>query len=70
MNLLPQEPMATELEDVAERAERGRAFYYMFPGTTESDRWLEDFEHVDTPAHGAEPGQAPAETKPTDRRPL
>ncbi len=54
MNLLPQEPLAPELEDVAERAERGRAFYFMFPGSNQSDRWLQDFEHVDTPGHGGD----------------
>lgn len=71
MNMLPQEPMAHELDDVADRAERGRAFFFMFPGSGVSDRWLQDFEHVDTPAHGGtrahesatEPGS------PADRRP-
>lgn len=37
----------TDLDDLAERAERGRVFYEMFPGTAVSDRWVDEFEHVD-----------------------
>lgn len=72
MNMVPQEPMADELVDVADRAERGRAFYFMFPGSDASDRWLRDFEQVDTPAHGGDRAQAPASQpdKPVDQRPL
>ncbi len=50
----------SEMDDVAERAERGRVFYEMFPGTRLSDRWLQEFEHDN------ESGKA--ETGPEDRR--
>lgn len=63
MNMVPQEPMARELEDVAERAERGRAFYFMFPGSDISDRWLSDFEKAETPAHRGNGPRASADDR-------
>lgn len=54
MNLPVMDPRPAELDDVADRAERGRAFYFMFPGSNESDRWLHDFNHTDTPAHAGD----------------
>ncbi len=47
----PVEPdaMIADMDDVGERAERGRMFYEMFPGTGVSDRWVEEFEHLQTP---------------------
>ncbi len=65
MNMVILDQLPPELVDVAERAERGRAFYFMFPGSNVSDSWLEDFEHVDTPAHGGDHAHGAADSTPT-----
>ncbi len=52
----------SEMDDVAERAERGRVFYEMFPGTPVSDRWLHEFERDNAGERGA------ADGGPEDRR--
>lgn len=71
MNMVVLDQMPSDLVDVAERAERGRAFYFMFPGSRVSDRWLQDFEHVDTPAHGGDHSRANGArpTRSEDQRP-
>ena len=47
------------MDDVAERAERGRVFYQDFPGTAVSDRWLRDFEHPSPDDPAAVEGNGP-----------
>lgn len=42
-----------DMDNIAEKAERGRVFYEIFPGTAISDRWLNEFEHAD-PNGGSE----------------
>jgi hypothetical protein len=55
-----------DVDDVTERAGRGRVFYEIFPGTAVSDAWLRDFDREEPPP--SPKGSGELEPEPGGRR--